>query len=152
MKQLQSQCTALKTHGYSLSRLYSTCHDIASCCETSVRGNWWQCSWNVTSFSLDKHWVAYLYLWSSAETTLEITNGEHYFNMCWEQIEQMGNYLRFWCGNILNRWKQFNESWTFFFLGGKSFKWETFKRQCIYLSCGKILVLNCSGFWDGKTF
>jgi len=40
----------------------------------------------------------------------------------------------------------------FCFLGGKSFKWETFKLQCVYLSCGKILVLNCSGFQDGKAF
>jgi len=122
VKQLQSQCIALKTHGYSHSRLYSTCHDIASCCGTCIHENWWQCSWNVMSFSVDKHWVAYLYLWCSAETTLEITNGEHYFIIiCWEQIEQMGNYLRFWCENILNRWKQFSDSWTFLLFG-----WEIF--------------------------
>jgi len=47
VKQLQSQCTALKTHCYSHSRLYSTCHDIASCCGTCIHGNWWQCSWSV---------------------------------------------------------------------------------------------------------
>jgi len=79
VKQLQSQCTALKTHCYSHSRLYSTCHDIASCCGTCIHGNWWQCSWSVTLFSINN-----LYLWSLAETTLEMTNGEHYFIIvCW---------------------------------------------------------------------
>lgn len=40
----------------------------------------------------------------------------------------------------------------FCFLGGKSFKWETIKQHCIYLLCGKILVLIVLASEMGKLF
>lgn len=52
-KQLQSECTPLKTHAFSRCRLHNTNNCVASHCVKQTCGNLWQCSQNVTPFPTD---------------------------------------------------------------------------------------------------
>jgi hypothetical protein len=45
-------------------------------------------------------------LWQKQPLGLIFRNGnDHFTIVCWQEIEQVGNCVRLWCDNALNRWK-----------------------------------------------